>query len=639
MLTKDFYTIIDSELGNLLEKYDDDEFIRRHKKGSPQQKSYALLIWFLEFYGKKLSYSEFITDGKDDSSCDIVFDIVNNQKEKIFYIVQSKWNNAENSETKTDRDEILKTLSEFETILRGQKKHVNEKLEAKLRLLEKHRQENGAIKFIFLTLSQYDNAANDNIDAFLSIDEKTKFEVIDIDRIKSDYIDREYKKITPVNPLEYNHNPEEESVNIEIVQSNGKIKIEKPFEAYVFLLRPKSIFNLFEKYGFLLFHKNVRNPLLESQFNEEIEQTALDNPAYFWYYNNGITAITYSLPTIGDKAQKIGLIGFQIINGAQTVYSVYRAYKSASKAKRRAMDNEIFITLRLLKSGGKSFDLNVTKYTNSQNPVEDRDFYANDNIQVMLQNTSYLTNIWYEKRRGEFRETPENVRRIPNSVFANVYLAYHLQDPVSVVKNYIFRLTNNGKNLNFISHKEHKDGLYEKIFNEKTIFEDMLCAFYIFDFLIYKERIPYEKTFQTWIYHLLALFKVVFSKYLKAKFKSDKLNVNKHIIDIYKNDTKNDRRNDRRNNSGSKNKDNILKTFEFISKFIDKELEIENNKPVNKTNNKMRKFLLESSHYERVRDSLEELDISVNDIEEITLENETSIIDGDNIESSFEINE
>ena len=114
-------------------------------------------------------------------------------------------------------------------------------------------------------------------------------------------------------------------VTIEIVQKHGTVKIDKPFEAYMFLLRPKSIYNLFEKYGFALFYKNVRNPLLQSQFNEDIERTALDNPAYFWYYNNGITAITYLLPTIGKKAEQIELTGLQIINGAQTVYSIYRA--------------------------------------------------------------------------------------------------------------------------------------------------------------------------------------------------------------------------------------------------------------------------------------------------------------------------
>lgn len=334
MLVKDFYSVIDEELDVLLAKYKDDKFIKRHKSATNNQKSYSLLIWFLEFYGRISNYSDFITDGDNDSSCDIVFDRLNNQGNKVFYVVQSKWNNLDNSEKETSKDEILKALNDFETILRGEKKSINSKLKVKLEELDLHLKSNGEVKFIFLSLSQYKGGADENINGFKNNDVKTKFEVIDIDRIKVDYIDRNYKKIDPINPLETYQNPEESPITIEIVQKGGSLKIEKPFEAYMFLLRPKAIWELFNKYGFSLFYKNVRNPLLQSQFNKDIEKTALENPSYFWYYNNGISAITYLLPEIGKKAETVQLTGLQIINGAQTFYSIYRAYDSASPTKR-----------------------------------------------------------------------------------------------------------------------------------------------------------------------------------------------------------------------------------------------------------------------------------------------------------------
>jgi hypothetical protein len=611
MFTKDFYKIIDGELNGLLEKYKADKFIQKHRNAINNQKSYALLIWFLEFYGKISSYTSFITDGDNDSSCDIVFDKTNNYGDKIFYVVQSKWNNEGNSEKESDKDEILKSLSDFTTILRGEKDDFNDKLKLKLEELDKHLKENGEVKFIFLTLSQYRGGADENIKAFINNDEKIKFEVIDINRIKFDYIDRKYKKIEPLNPLETYQNPEESLIDIEIVQGNGSIKIEKPFEAYMFLLRPKSIYDLFEKYSFALFYKNVRNPLLQSQFNEEIEKTAIENPAYFWYYNNGITAITYLLPKIGKKAEKVQLTGLQIINGAQTVYSIYQAYKNASPTKRIQMDSESLLTLRLLKSGGKDFDLNVTRYTNSQNPIYDRDFCANDDIQVKLQNDSYQTKFWYEKRRDEFREVPEDITEVPNYVFANVYLAYHLQDPVSVLSNYRQRLEiNKDKDLIFVSHKDHKDGLYEKIFNDRTSFEDMLCAFYLFDVIYGITPVPYEDTFKTRLYHLLALFKVAFTKYLQAKF-GKKINVNKHIISIYERGEK----------------AIIIQTFKFINQFVEKQLEVENNEE--KTKEGIIKFLLKLSYYENIKDALDDLNISIEDIESIVLEDGDKIIEID----------
>lgn len=595
MFTKDFYSVIDGELNNLVEKYGEDEYIQKHKGAKNNQKSYALLIWFLEFYGKRQNYKDYITDGDNDSSCDIVFDNVNNQAERVFYIVQSKWNSETNSEKETDRDEILKALNEFETLLRGEKKNVNEKLQAKLYELDKHRKNNGAVKFIFLSLSHYKGGADDNIRGFVKQDEKIQCEVIDIDRIKSDYIDRTYKGIDPINPLDFYQNPEESLITLEIIQANGKIKIDKPFEGYLFLLRPKTIYNLFDKYKFSLFFKNVRNPLLQSQFNEDIEKTALENPAFFWYYNNGITAITYLLPKIGQKAEKIELTGLQIINGAQTVYAIYQAYKNASPAKRKQMDAESLITLRLLKSGGRDFDLKVTRYTNSQNPVDDRDFCANDDIQIRLQNESFNTNVWYEKRRGEFREVPENIEVIPNYIFAEAYLAYHLQEPVCVLRSHYISSKEN-KDTKFISYKEHKEGLYEKIFNEKTFFEDMLCSIFIFNLYMNLSSSIYDRSF-----HILALFKIAFTKYLQAKH-SEKINTTKYILKIYE----------------QKKIDTILQTLIFVNNFICEKSIITDNEE--KSREMFHNLLLKNFYYEKMKEEFERLEITVDDIESIVLE-------------------
>jgi AIPR protein len=529
MLTKEFYERIDEELDVLLTKYQDDPFIVNQKKAINNQKSYALLIWFLEFYGRISNYSDFITDGENDSSCDIVFDNIDTQGQRIFYVVQSKWNNADNAEKNISGGEISKALSDFQTILRGGKSKINKRLQEKLDQLDEHQKHNGEVKFIFLSLAQYKGGVDDSINSFRENDPKTKFEVIDINRIKADYIDRKFKKIEPINPLEYFQNPEESPVSLEFVQKNGNfIKIEKPFEAYLVLLRPKMIFELFEKYGFALFYKNVRNPLLQSQFNEQIEQTALENPAFFWYYNNGITAITYMLPAIGKNAVKVELTGLQIINGAQTVYSIYRVYKRASVAKRAQMDGEALVTLRLLKSGGKDFDLNVTRFTNSQNPVNDRDFCANDDVQILLQNASYQTKVWYEKRQDEFRETPDGISKVTNTVLANLYLAFHLQLPDVVYDNYNRGLKSK-KDLLFITNREHENGLYDLVFNPKTSFEDMLCVYYVFDAITATNNKDFDFYFKNDFFYNLALCRITIEKYLHAKFESN-LNINQHIV-------------------------------------------------------------------------------------------------------------
>ncbi len=588
MQTVDFYRIMDKELEEKLVKYKDDSFLIRNRSSVNNQKSYALLIWFLEFYGRRTNYHDFITDGNGDSSCDIIFDNYDNQGNKVFYIVQSKWNNENNCTAEINKDEILKSLSDFETILRGEKRKVNDKLKIKLAELDNHLKENGDVKFIFLSLSKYSGNANENIKSLINYQPRTTFDVIDIERLKINYIDRNFKKIEPINPLETYYDPDTSQITIEIAKlnehNNNCIKIDEPFKAYMFLLRPKIIYELFKKYGFALFYKNVRNPLMQSRFNEEIEQTIIDEPAFFWYYNNGITAITYLLPAIRNQATTIKITGLQIINGAQTVYSIYKAYKNASPTKQMQMDNEAMITMRLLKSGGKNFDLNVTKYTNSQNPINDRDFCANEDIQINLQNNSYSTNIWYEKRSDEFRELPAGIIKVANSIFANVFLAYHLQDPISVIKNYQqFKQTN--KDLIFISHKNHKEGLYEKIFDTTTKFEDMLCAFYVFDLLTKNTKYGDTKNVEATIYFLLTFFNITFTKYLKIKYDS-KINVNRKIIMLYDNHQT----------------EILLKAYEFINIFIQKY-----GQPLDITN-----FL-------KIKQALENYDLKIAEIETLQI--------------------
>jgi cupin superfamily acireductone dioxygenase involved in methionine salvage len=205
MITENFYDIIDAELEALIVQYQNDEQIRKHQHSKNHQKAYALLIWFLIFYGKTRNVLPYITEGDDDSSCDIIFDKIDNQGKKIFYVVQAKWNN--NCHKEIDAKDIKYTLNDFDTILRGDKKtHVNDMLATKLTELRQHFVENGEVKFIMLALCHHNPKVDDNIQSFLKSHnhgELIQLEVLEINRIKRDYIEFQYKQIKPTNPLEY----------------------------------------------------------------------------------------------------------------------------------------------------------------------------------------------------------------------------------------------------------------------------------------------------------------------------------------------------------------------------------------------------------------------------------------------------
>ena len=629
MVSEAFYDLIDKELESLINEYKDDLYFKKNKSNVNNCKSRAFLIWFLKFYGKTDQYIQHITDGDGDHSCDIIFDAYDNQENHIYYIVQSKWNVKGKCHSSVEKAQVLQAINEFDSIIRGHKLTTeNKTYQAKVQELQEHIKHNGEIKIIYLTLCSPNKDAEDNINAFLLNHKKTSFEWIDLERLKIDYINRKYKEIEPINPLSKYYNPEEENIELSIKQHIGGrsfIHIDKPFEAFVFLLKPSTIYNLFEKYGFLLFQKNVRNPLMVSELNQQIEKTITDNPAFFWYYNNGLTAITYLLPEIRNEAETATVTGLQIINGAQTVYSIYKAYKDASPVKRQIMDSESFVTLRILKSGGKDFDLNVTRFTNSQNPVSDRDFVANDEVQKRLQEESFKTSFWYEKRRGEFRNRDiEGVQIVSNEVFAKLYLAYFLHDPIKVSN--VFSRKNN--KFAFISHKQDKNGLYEVIFNENTSFKDMLAAYQIqslieccfeFDISVFSQNII-----------LLSLFSYIAKDYYKIKYDANfedvSIAINKGFqsddIDTFLKILK-------YINNSIYNADFIiqLKNDECDSLDRDKNDKIDDNKQKGIENEIMHnlKLITSSGYFEKIKDELTSRKLALEDIDNLDISKEKAL--------------
>lgn len=489
MRTEIFYDIIDNELNDIIVKYKDDDILQKHKNDE-QKKGYAFLIWFIEFYGQKIHFKNYITEGNDDFSCDIIFSKKNIYGEETFYVIQSKWKNKSNSSKSIEAKEIKATLNDFELISAGNRNNTtNQEFKNQQKRLLAHLENNGEVKFIFVTLGLYNSKAEENINAFRKGDPKTKFEFIDINNIKRQFIEREYKKIKISNPLEFNYNPEETKIKLKIERIADKtgrdlLEFDREPKGYIFIVKPQTIYELFNYFGFSLFFKNVRNPLPSSNYNKQIVETLLKRPSKFWYFNNVITAISKIIPTIGQNASEIEITGLQIINGAQTVFSIFTAYQNATATQREIINNDAQVTFRLIKSSDEDFNLEITKYTNSQNQIYPRDFRSNDEIQVKLQNDFFEnTNIWYEKRRGEFRvksqQLPTDVNIISNELFAQTYLAYKLQDPISA---------KNKKKQIFIKKNEDVEGLYDKIFTLSTAYEDIFVSYILFVYVEEKKK-------------------------------------------------------------------------------------------------------------------------------------------------------
>lgn len=155
-------------------------------------------------------------------------------------------------------------------------------------------------------------------------------------------------------------------------------------------------------HGNRLFERNIRQFLGTSNVNQDIVDTLLNRPEEFWYFNNGITAVASGLAKkpIGGNSSESGIFectGFCVVNGAQTVGSIFSAAERSPESVQKAM-----VPVRIISSevGSAAFSSEVTRFTNTQNAIEKRDFVALDPEQERIRQELHIEGVEYIYKSG-----------------------------------------------------------------------------------------------------------------------------------------------------------------------------------------------------------------------------------------------
>ncbi len=176
-------------------------------------------------------------------------------------------------------------------------------------------------------------------------------------------------------------------------------KVEEPRKTYFGLIHMQELVELHQNHGKALYEQNIRYFLgsNKSDVNKSIQNTLKEEPANFFYLNNGVTALCDKIdPKNGTKAsKKFKLLNLSIINGAQTVASAAELMQSddppdISKAK-------VLLTLIQSTSAGE-FSPKVTRARNHQNPVSTANFASLDPQQERLRQELACFGINYHYR-------------------------------------------------------------------------------------------------------------------------------------------------------------------------------------------------------------------------------------------------
>jgi hypothetical protein len=123
---------------------------------------------------------------------------------------------------------------------------------------------------------------------------------------------------------------------------------------------------------------NIRDWIGETSTNKGILSTAKDRPDDFLFFNNGISAVATSIEE-NEDACTLKCKNFSIINGAQTVRSLFKAQAKNADAVKNVT---VMIRISTFSLGKEpTFLEEVTRYNNTQNKIAISDFRSNDPVQ------------------------------------------------------------------------------------------------------------------------------------------------------------------------------------------------------------------------------------------------------------------
>jgi len=178
-------------------------------------------------------------------------------------------------------------------------------------------------------------------------------------------------------------------------------KVDAPHVAFYGTISGEQIADWWRRYGEALFERNLRSVLGSTDINQLITNTIATAPEDFWYFNNGITV---TAKTIEKTPQGVGkdfgvfrAKGANIVNGAQTVSTVGVFAHDPERLK------QVRIPIRVisLESAPSELGAKITKYTNTQNRIEARDFISQDPMQLRIRGELLMDGVEYNLIRRE----------------------------------------------------------------------------------------------------------------------------------------------------------------------------------------------------------------------------------------------
>jgi hypothetical protein len=338
-----------------------------------------------------------VFDGQDDRGLDAVAIEVHPTHPRIF-LYQAKW--SATARASFGEDEVHKMLRGLDCILELQFSRFNRRFQPHVRDLERALDAGTPKITLVPALMRIDPLSSDvrqlleeKIAAYNQVEEMVDYKIVDL---------RDFHQTVLGDAAEPKINTR--------VCLEGFGQETSPYRAMYGTMTVPAIADLYGDYRRGLFTRNIRDSLDLTDVNLKIRNTLLHQPENFWYFSNGITILCDSIrPTrraIPGGTADFQVTGLSVVNGAQTVSAIYKAYTADPENTQRG---RVMVRLISLEDCPPGFGDQVTVSTNTQNPIEGRDFKSLDPGQTKLRDDFALElSLSYVVKRGEPLPAPEH---------------------------------------------------------------------------------------------------------------------------------------------------------------------------------------------------------------------------------------
>jgi len=336
-----------------------------------------------------------IVDGSNDNGLDaLYFD----ENQDILWLVQSKW--KQKGQGQPDTGDLEKFKTGILDIQNEKKDEFNEKVKQKWDQVQSAiLSDNLRIKIVISytggSLSKHSRKVLDSILYELNyFYELASVEIFNLEKINQAII----------------NNKKENNIDVKFQLMNWG-RVDFPFVAYYGQIKATEIAKWWNTYNTKLFSKNIRSFIGPSNVNQEISRTLSEEPTLFWYFNNGITVLCKELKKVGlgrdTRISEFYCKGISVINGAQTIGSIGEVFDD-EESRNKLEEADVFIRFISLEDCPEDFGVRVTRATNTQNKIEERDFVSLDEeqerlrLELQIQGKNYIYKRSRDDRKSDF---------------------------------------------------------------------------------------------------------------------------------------------------------------------------------------------------------------------------------------------